>query len=94
MRGMSSVSPVDVELKRASTAWVLVDRIFVKALSMLFTTVPLAGKLLKQSNLNDSERAEGCHSMMKRCFLISFCIRDPHSKGFVIMAFKVVTYRA
>ena len=39
MRGMSSVSPtVDVELKRVSSAWVLIDHIFMKVLSMLFTT--------------------------------------------------------
>ena len=72
MRGMNSVLPiVDVELERASSAWVLIDHIFMKALLMLFTTFPLAGKLMKQLNLKNSERAEGCHLMMKRY---------PHSK--------------
>ena len=72
MRGMNSVLPiVDVELERASSAWVLIDHIFMKVLSMLFTTFLLAGKLMKQLNLENSERAEGCHLMMKRY---------PHSK--------------
>ena len=94
MRGMNSVLPiVDVELERASSAWVLIDHIFMKALLMLFTTFPLAGKLMKQQ----FRKSRGLSFDDEKMFFIKFCIQDPHSKGFVgilIMAFRVVTYRA